>query len=324
MRYRKVYSFLLVLLLASALLAQPVTTSIRGKVIDPEGNQIPGASVTLIGEAIPIRTAITSKDGYFTFLHVPPGEYSIKVELQGFITTEVTKVIVTPGRSAEITIPLRLGNIAENVTVVGGVPEVTPTQEELDKLFSEELDAQVENLQLPQGQILYNPPSEMMEQALERVEVKISQSLTEDLTEGLRGRGIPEVEKLLVGSSMKAILAGKDFEITALSETVQSVFSTGSTLWEWDIRPLEPGEKKLYLSIAVVFDTKYGNKAKSYPVMDRTITVKVDPKLHPRDWGRTLGTIAVVVGIVGSLLGIILALQAFFRRRRSTGRDVEP
>jgi flagellar motor component MotA len=58
--------------------------------------------------------------------------------------------------------------------------------------------------------------------------------------------------------------------------------------------------------------------------MDRTITVKVDPKLHPRDWGRTLGTIAVVVGIVGSLLGIILALQAFFRRRRSTGRDVEP
>jgi hypothetical protein len=311
-RYQKAKLFILVLFFSSLLMAPQAATRIRGRVTDSEGAPIPGAVVTLTGGAMSPRSMVTLEDGTYTFLSVPPGEYSIKVELIGFYIKEIHNIRVSINQAAVINV--LLDEQGTKIILPPPPPEEKPISAQ-EQLFSNELDVLVK--QLPLGQVEYNPPTEMIEQSMERVEVKISQSLTEDLTEGLKGRGIPEVEKILVSSTMKATLSGKDFEISALSEPVQSVFSTGSTLWEWNVLPLKPGEKFLYVSVAVIFDTKYGEKAKSYPAMDRKIAVKVNPIIHPFDWIQFFKNVAVVLGIIATLIGIVTALKKARKKKRA-------
>jgi hypothetical protein len=319
MRYPRVIHFLLVLFLSSLLQATQATPRIRGRVTDSGGAPIPGAVVTLTGEAISPRSILTSEDGTFVFLSVPTGEYSIKVEIMGFSIKEVHNVMASIDHTVELNILIEERSLPEAKDASRSLAQEA-ARAELEAralLSSGEVDMQIEQLKL--GQVMYNPPTIMTEQTKVRVEVKISQSLTEDLTQGLRGKGIPEVEKVLVGSNMKVTLSGMDFEIIAHSEATQSVFTTGSTLWEWDVIPQKAGKKTLYVSIAVLFDTKYGQKAKSYPVLEREIAVKVNPKAHPFDWIQFLKNVAVVLGIVATLIGIITAILKAVKKKQAGG-----
>jgi len=191
------------------------------------------------------------------------------------------------------------------------------SEEEPPSLIQRELDSAIRELTL--GQIEYNPPLKMKQYREERIEVRISQSLNEDLTRGLKGRGIPNIENIPVSSSMKATLSGDDFKIRAYSETVQPVLSAGFTQWEWSVTPQRVGKKTLHLSIAAVFKTKYGEMAKSYPVMDKTIIVAVSfPPLET-----ILKYVGIIIGIIGGLIGIIKALKAIKRKREPIGAGAD-
>jgi len=82
----KLRSLLFTLLCCGLLTAQmTVTGTISGNVIDPSGQPIANAKVTLTstrsGEA---RTTVTSDIGAFTFNAVQPEIYSLRVEQHGF------------------------------------------------------------------------------------------------------------------------------------------------------------------------------------------------------------------------------------------------
>ena len=61
------------------------TGIIRGQVVDPDDLPLPGVVVTVTSPALQGKqTGVTSANGDFIIPFLPPGEYSVTFELQGF------------------------------------------------------------------------------------------------------------------------------------------------------------------------------------------------------------------------------------------------
>ncbi len=73
---------------ASAVWAQ--TGQIQGRVTDVEGDPLPGAVVIVEGTAL---GAVTDPNGAYTIRHVPPGTYTLRVELHGFRSQTATVTV---------------------------------------------------------------------------------------------------------------------------------------------------------------------------------------------------------------------------------------
>ena len=84
---RKTLTCLFLLLLIGVFANAQEFAAIRGKVLDKDGNPLPGVSVSLSSNKIGTRSVVSSEEGNFRFLNLPIGEdYSLKCELQGFRT----------------------------------------------------------------------------------------------------------------------------------------------------------------------------------------------------------------------------------------------
>jgi outer membrane receptor protein involved in Fe transport len=101
------------------------TGAITGKVVDDQGNPLPGVTLKLTSpNLMGVRSAITDSNGLFRFPALPPGVYQIKAELPGFgtVVQENLRLTTTVTLSAEIT--LKPSTVQEQVTVVAQSPTV--------------------------------------------------------------------------------------------------------------------------------------------------------------------------------------------------------
>ena len=99
--------------------------SIEGTVADGQGLAVPGATVTLAGEAlIAPQLAVTLVDGSYRFRALGRGSYDLTFELPGFQTLVREGVIVEGSRVIRIDAALELAAVAETVTVTGAAPVV--------------------------------------------------------------------------------------------------------------------------------------------------------------------------------------------------------
>jgi hypothetical protein len=103
--------------LAVAPAAAQGTSSISGTVADSTGGVIPGATVTVTGEAGVTLTAVTNSQGVFTVPAIPAGTYKVTVALQGFKTAVIDKVQVVVGTPTNLPVKLELGQLTEQVKV---------------------------------------------------------------------------------------------------------------------------------------------------------------------------------------------------------------
>jgi hypothetical protein len=110
----------LVLVLGITPVAAQDTGTVSGTVLDNSNQVVPGANVTLTNEATgDIRTTTSGERGVFTFRAVPPGSYTVKIELQGFRTHEQKKNVVNASSSVDIgSVKLDVGTLSEVVSVV--------------------------------------------------------------------------------------------------------------------------------------------------------------------------------------------------------------
>ena len=94
----------LALLLPVAASAQTTTGVVSGTVLDPQGQAVPGATVTVINEATnDTRTAITDGErGSFQVTSLTPGSYTVRVALQGFRTFERKGVVVSSSERVSV------------------------------------------------------------------------------------------------------------------------------------------------------------------------------------------------------------------------------
>ena len=79
----QVWVYLACFLFTSLALAQ-TTGSVQGVVKDDNGAPIPGVTISIVGDQMPLgRTTTTRSDGVFQFFNLVPGNYRLKAELAG-------------------------------------------------------------------------------------------------------------------------------------------------------------------------------------------------------------------------------------------------
>jgi hypothetical protein len=118
----------LVLTLAAPALAQEQRGSIEGVVRDASGAVLPGATVEASSNVGPPASAVTDAVGVYRFPSLPPGNYKVTANLQGFVSKEVVDVRVGLGQIKKVDFLLPLSGVTETVYVTAETPLVDVRQ----------------------------------------------------------------------------------------------------------------------------------------------------------------------------------------------------
>ena len=108
------------LALSASASAQTTTGAISGTVVDPQGQIVPGATVTVMHEGTSeVRvTTSDSERGTFQVTSLALGTYTVRVELQGFSTFERKGVVVSSSERVSVgAIRMSVGGLQDTVTV---------------------------------------------------------------------------------------------------------------------------------------------------------------------------------------------------------------
>ncbi len=132
---------LLLLTSAAAIAAQQTSgaSSIGGRVTDPQGAGLPGASVTLYARerstsATRIATQ-TDETGAYRFARLSPGEYIIETEAEGFAQARARVLhIERGGTNQTIDIQLELAGVSEEIVVTAS--DAPQTVDEVSKAIN--------------------------------------------------------------------------------------------------------------------------------------------------------------------------------------------
>lgn len=103
--------------------AQSTTGSVVGSIADSTGSVIPNATITLTNNATgDKRTVITADSGDYQFLSIPPGEYTLTVEAQGFRRYTHNPVEVQVELATRENVDMSVGSATEQITVTSQAP----------------------------------------------------------------------------------------------------------------------------------------------------------------------------------------------------------
>jgi hypothetical protein len=113
-----VCALLLCLCATGPAFAQPVVSTLSGRVTDPQGSPAPGASVTVTNAATSATFAtVSGSDGRFVLPMLPPGTYATEVRLDGFRPWRAPALAVPVGQERFVDVKLTLGDLAEAISV---------------------------------------------------------------------------------------------------------------------------------------------------------------------------------------------------------------
>ena len=119
---------LVVTLTAVPTFAQQTTGTIAGRVLDPQGMAVPGASITATNTATGlVRSDVSDSEGLYHLNAMPVGSYDVVAELSGFTRLERKDIVVDVSETTNLNLTLRLASVAETVTVVGDTPLIPTT-----------------------------------------------------------------------------------------------------------------------------------------------------------------------------------------------------
>src|SRR2546426_1002414 len=117
-----------VLVIAGLLLAPAVTSAqaISGTVTDATGSVLPGVTVEARSPVLieQVRTVFTDGAGLYEIVGLRPGTYSVTFTLTGFNVVVREGIELNTGFTAKVDIQLRVGALAETITVTGTSPLV--------------------------------------------------------------------------------------------------------------------------------------------------------------------------------------------------------
>ncbi len=101
------------------------TSEIKGRVADPNGAVVRGATVTATDtEKGTTRTVTTDEQGEYRILTLPPGTYQLRVQASGFSMQLVPAVQVTVGQIADQNFALQIGDATATVEITADAPVI--------------------------------------------------------------------------------------------------------------------------------------------------------------------------------------------------------
>ncbi len=115
----------LALIVPNLVQAQITTGTLRGYVVDAEGAVLPGVEIEITSvNLMTPRTAITDAKGFFRFLYIPPGVYTVCAKLEGFDTCWTRGIVVEIARTTSANVTMNMGNLEETIDVVASAPTI--------------------------------------------------------------------------------------------------------------------------------------------------------------------------------------------------------
>src|SRR5437870_3396248 len=119
LRRSVVWIAMALMLLARVAQAQTVAIAqISGVVSDESGAALPGVEVQVTQtDTGATRFVVTDERGEYVLANLPIGPYKLEAKLQGFSSYERTGITLTVGATPAIHIVLKVGALAETITV---------------------------------------------------------------------------------------------------------------------------------------------------------------------------------------------------------------
>lgn len=107
------------------------TGGIRGKVVDAEGNPVPGATIKITSPGLlGDRTTYSLDNGAYNFAAIPTGSYVMETTLAGFAPSRIEGVTVGLGQTRDVDIKMTLQSVTQEIQVVGEAPQLDTTANE--------------------------------------------------------------------------------------------------------------------------------------------------------------------------------------------------
>jgi hypothetical protein len=114
--------------------------SIQGTITDSGGSVVPGATVVATNVATKVESARRSNEaGLYVISPLPPGEYTVSVSATGFQTLIQEKVIVDALSAVSVNLTLKVGNVADTVTVADAPLQLNTSDARLGVTIRNEL-----------------------------------------------------------------------------------------------------------------------------------------------------------------------------------------
>ena len=101
------------------------TTQLSGRIADPTGAVVPGATVVVIHDDTKIQRDTTSNElGYYTVPLLQPGRYRVTVRKEGFRPVTRSGITLEVDQAARVDFLLEVGTVTETVEVTANVSTV--------------------------------------------------------------------------------------------------------------------------------------------------------------------------------------------------------
>ena len=115
--------FAAALAMTAAASAQEFRATVTGRVTDPNGLAVPGATVTVLNtQTGEVATGVTTREGAYSIPFLKPGVYSVTAELSGFRKAVRSNVPLEVGQTVALNFELQVGELTEEVTVTAESP----------------------------------------------------------------------------------------------------------------------------------------------------------------------------------------------------------
>lgn len=129
------------LTLVPQILAQNPTGTVTGRVTDKDGGALPGVTVTATSPNLQgTRTTQTGANGDFKLGILPPGDYKLTYELEGFATA-VKNVKVSAAQSILADVTMQLSEVVEEIVVTSNYETISETQTVASTYTKEEVES---------------------------------------------------------------------------------------------------------------------------------------------------------------------------------------
>jgi hypothetical protein len=106
--------------------------TISGRVLDPGGLALPGATVTVTEQNTGFtRTVVTAETGAYSIPNLDPGRYTITAEMSGFSATTQSDLTLTAGSALAVDMKMQMAGLQEQVLVSGQAPLVETSSNQI-------------------------------------------------------------------------------------------------------------------------------------------------------------------------------------------------
>ncbi|MGH9802120.1 MAG: carboxypeptidase regulatory-like domain-containing protein, partial [Blastocatellia bacterium] len=123
---------LLSLTLSQKAMAQTVTGTLSGTVLDSAGAVLPNIEITAKNnESGVVRSTRTSDQGFFSMPFLPLGNYDVTVEAKGFKKVVKNGVLIELNRNTVSNFKLEISAVGEAIQITGETPQIESTTGEL-------------------------------------------------------------------------------------------------------------------------------------------------------------------------------------------------